>query len=215
MRAIAVQAALGWVTYERVLGEFGGTGAESRRALLPLCCRRAWRNRHLAVAERLGRLVGGLRVVRDARATAAGRPPSRSGGSSVGTAAGASLAGSDRGCRWRSISAVRRASGRREREAMPWVARRRRIWRGDDLGTRWRRSRKPLDTAGTAASGLPWPRRSGWEQHQEALALWRNNLQTSNVGLTPLFPQRPKTGDATADVEKTWATWAANSQRQR
>ena len=89
------RAALGWVTYDRVLGEFGGMGAEARARY----CRfvqAGVAEPPRAVEGRLGRLRGGLRVVRNARATPAGRPPSRWGGSPGGTLAGASFAGSDR-----------------------------------------------------------------------------------------------------------------------
>ena len=150
------KAALEWVTYDRVLGEFGGAGVEARR--------RYCRFVEAGVAEPPpapwkdalgGLLVGSESFAMRVRRLLGDRPADPEVPQVERLRARPSL---DRIVAWwRSISAAWRASGRRAREAMAWIARRQRIWRGDDSDTRWWRSRRSLDTGGTAASGLPWP----------------------------------------------------------
>ena len=90
------KAALEWVTYNRVLGEFGGTRGEARRSY----CRFV----HAGVVESppaleecLRRVAGGFRVVRDACPPIAGQPGEGSGTSAVAAFTGAAFPGADRG----------------------------------------------------------------------------------------------------------------------
>ena len=182
------RAALGWVTYERVLGEFGGLGAEARRRY----CRfveagisdppaAPWKNAFGGLlvgsesfAMRVRRLLGN----RERDQELPQLEPLRARPALERIVA---VVAERFGCK-----ADEWASGRRSdamgRAPPP-------IWRGDDMDTRRRRSRGCLATVALAASGRPWPasKRPG-RLLTRPLPSYRTNSLMSNVGVTPYSP---------------------------
>ena len=135
------KAALEWMTYNRVLGEFGGTGADARQRALPFCSGGGvepppapWKNAiggllvgSESFAMRVRRLLGNRE--RDPELPQLQRLRARPALERI-VAAAAERFGCEAG------------SGRRAVEATQSAARQRHIWHGDDMDTRRRRPRR-------------------------------------------------------------------------
>ena len=192
------KAALEWVTYERVLGEFGGAGMDGRRRY----CRfveagvaepppSPWKDAlggllvgSQSFAMRVRRLLGDRQA--DPDVPQVERLRARPSLDRI-----VAVVAEHFGCA--------RGRGHRGREATAWIARRQRIWRGDNLDTRWCRSRRSLDTGGTAGCGLPWPASKPLgEASRGHLPRRRQSSLMPNVGLTPTSLVAPDPDDLPA-----------------